>query len=161
MVSKKHIKAVRLFMSCAGQEVPKWPSMPAGATRRLRAKLILEEALETVEALGFCVVVEAKDKQTYVTKESAWLVDYDQLGSPQKPDLVQIADGVADMIVVATGTALACGIDPKPIQTAVDQSNLAKFGPGGRRREDGKWLKPDDWRPPDIARLLRDQGMQS
>jgi predicted HAD superfamily Cof-like phosphohydrolase len=40
------------------------------------------------------------------------------------------------------------------MEQAVDQNNLAKFGPGGHRREDGKWVKPPDHKPPDIAGLL-------
>lgn len=36
-------------------------------------------------------------------------------------------------------------------QRLVDESNLAKFGPGWRLREDGKVIKPPDWVKPDLA----------
>lgn len=38
---------------------------------------------------------------------------------------------------------------------------MAKVGPDGqlRRRSDGKVLKPDGWRPPDVRRVLREHGM--
>lgn len=49
---------------------------------------------------------------------------------------------------------------PEKILEEVDASNLAKFGPGGRRREDGKWLKPDDWQPPRIQEVLAEVGFE-
>jgi len=39
-------------MQQAGQETPSKPTIPDEATRLLRARLILEEALETISALG-------------------------------------------------------------------------------------------------------------
>lgn len=55
------------------------------------------------------------------------------------------------------GTLSACGIAYAPILREVDDANLRKFGPGGRRREDGKWLKPPDWEPPKIRERLEEQ----
>lgn len=49
---------------------------------------------------------------------------------------------------------------PMRLLEEVDRSNLAKFGPGGRRREDGKWVKPDDWQPPDIKGVLQKLGFE-
>lgn len=40
-------------------------------------------------------------------------------------------------------------------QQLVDENNLAKFGPGGYRRDDGKWIKPPGHKPPAIAKALR------
>ncbi len=49
-----HQQRVEHFMRQARQPLPEEPSIPSEEIRRLRAKLILEEALETIKALGFC-----------------------------------------------------------------------------------------------------------
>jgi len=149
----RHQAAVAIFMELAGQERPSAPTIPGAEIRELRAKLILEEALETICGLGFSVWVNPDDANDPLSIESVEFIKKNA-----GPDLVEIADGCADMIVIATGTALACGINLEPIQKLVDDSNLAKFS-GGRRREDGKWIKPADWQPPAIREELIRQGM--
>jgi hypothetical protein len=42
----------------------------------------------------------------------------------------------------------------------VDKSNLAKFETGGYKRDDGKWVKPPHWQPPDIVGELKKQTME-
>jgi predicted HAD superfamily Cof-like phosphohydrolase len=70
------------------------------------------------------------------------------------PDLLQVIDGCCDIKVVTTGTLSAFGVHDSPFQQEVDRTNLAKFGPGGHRRDDGKWIKPPDWQPPRIQQIL-------
>lgn len=144
-----HQARVAKFMQLAGQELPTSPMIPDANTRLLRARLILEEAFETVRALGFQPMVERY-------KIDADTVELD----PIPPDLIQIADGCADISVVTVGTLLACGIQDEPLLAAVDRSNLEKFAPGATRRADGKWLKPPDWKAPDIASVLKEQGWE-
>jgi predicted HAD superfamily Cof-like phosphohydrolase len=72
-------------------------------------------------------------------------------------DLVGIADGLADIIYIAVGTALEFGIPLDRVWAEVQRSNMAKVDPvTGRvvRRADGKILKPEGWTPPDLATLL-------
>lgn len=116
--------------------------MPSLEVRRLRAGLIMEEAVETVKALGFEV---AMVYESFLFEESG------------EPDLVEIADGCADLRVVTTGTLSACGIDDKALQNEVDRNNLLKVGPGSRIREDGKVMKPLGHEPPDIRGILQQQ----
>lgn len=71
-------------------------------------------------------------------------------------DIEKAADGLADLIYVCLGAAVAWGIDLDPIFAEVHRTNMAKEG--GPKRGDGKLLKPPGWQPPDIARLLREQG---
>ncbi len=72
-------------------------------------------------------------------------------------DLVGIADALADIVYVAYGTAHVYGIDLDAVLTEVHASNMTKLGADGRpvRRPDGKILKGPDYRPPDIAAVLR------
>lgn len=72
-------------------------------------------------------------------------------------DMVELADGIADAIVVLLGTAVTYGIDIRPIWNEVHRTNMAKVG--GETRADGKRLKPKGWLPPDIKSILIEQGM--
>lgn len=141
-----HQQRVEAFMAKAGQNVPAGPTIPDEKTLRLRAKLILEEAIETIHGLGYDV------QQNGETDE----IEIIQGG--RKPNLEEIVDGCADMVVIATGTLSSCGVADVGIQLEVDNNNLSKFGPGGYRREDGKWMKPPTWTPPDIKGILKDQS---
>lgn len=141
-----HQQRVDEFMRLASQELPPRPIIPSLAVRQLRANLILEEALETIKGLGFRV------DRDEVTGALVAMAAYE-------PDIVEVVDGCADIKVVTTGTLSAFGVGDMPIQLAVDEANLNKFGPGSYRREsDGKWIKPPDFKPADIMALLRVQG---
>lgn len=70
--------------------------------------------------------------------------------------LAAVADGAADLIYVIMGAVQACGIDLRPVWRVVQAANMAKEG--GDVREDGKIMKPADWRPPDVAGVLRQLG---
>lgn len=70
-------------------------------------------------------------------------------------DLVEIADGIVDSIVVLIGAAVTYGIDLRPIWDEVHRTNMAKKD--GKLRADGKKLKPEGWEEPDVARLIREQ----
>lgn len=72
-------------------------------------------------------------------------------------DLAAIADGIADLIWVALVMAYQYGIDLPAVWCEVRRANMAKFGPGSHRREDGKLLKPPGWQPPDIIGVLSAQ----
>ena len=141
------------FMRMAGQDTPTAPTLATSKTRELRAKLILEEALETIAALGVTVSLYETNEvgESFQVVENIACTDksfksVEFTGS--FGDLALIADGVADTVYVAVGTAVALGIDMTPIWRIVQRANMAKFGPGGYRREDGKWMKPADWKDP-------------
>lgn len=145
----EHINRICRFMEKAGQTIRWKPTVPTYEERKLRAKLILEESLETIDALGFSVIVSGVDAKSH------------QLVELKEPNLVEIADGIADISVVSIGTTIACGIDIRPIIEMVDESNLAKFSEGSYRRDDGKWMKPPNWKPPRIKEELIRQGMKN
>lgn len=141
-----HQKRVEKFMLLAGQSVAGWPSLRSADIRKFRAEMILEEAMETIKGLGFSL---------------EWFGGELLLRETCAPNLIEIADGCADVKVVITGTLSALGISDEPLQWEVDQNNLNKFGPGGYRREsDGKWIKPPGHLPPDIEGILRAQGWE-
>ena len=92
-------KQVRDWMSAFGQETPSKPTIPSIEIRALRAKLILEEALETIEALGFWVTRDKEISPRYTLNSELF-----------KPNLIDIADGCEDLKVVTEGTLIACGL---------------------------------------------------
>lgn len=144
-----HQARVSGFMHRAGQECPSKPMIPCEQVRRLRAALILEEALETVRALGF----DANIFPNADSRHEIHLHSHDE-----GCNIVEVVDGCCDISVVTTGTLIAFGVGNKFVQALVDNNNLAKFGPGHSIREDGKLIKPPGHKPPDIAFELAVQG---
>lgn len=74
---------------------------------------------------------------------------------------VEKADAVIDMIVVLIGYGLSRGWPMQELWDEVMKSNMAKIDTKTgkvRRREDGKILKPDGWKAPDIGRVLREHA---
>lgn len=67
-------------------------------------------------------------------------------------DLIQVIDGICDLMYVALGTAVAAGIDIELFWEEVHQTNMAKSA--GLLGENGKILKPPGWMPPRIKELL-------
>lgn len=133
----KHQECIEEFMKLAGQEVPQSPLVPDLTTRILRAKLIMEEAYELFTALGLRMIEDEE-----LTFEEAGEVD-----------LIAVADGCADLSVVTIGTLSACGICDDPLLAVVDASNLDKFR-GDAHLQDGKWIKPSDWKKPNIEEAI-------
>ena len=124
------------------------PQVPPEDRMRLRLSLIAEEFGELLEA---AVGAEAV--------ESIRIRLRDIVGnSPLNVDLVELADAMADLDYVVEGTRLECGIDGRPLADEVHQTNMAKFGPGSWIRSDGKIMKPPNWKPPEIRKLLKKQG---
>ncbi len=143
---------VRAFHDAAGVVTPSIPQIPDDDRIRLRANLVTEEFCEFL----LSVYPQFKDMQ-----HGAVLFRLKQAMEYMKPkvDLVAMADALADLDYVVEGTRLICGIDGGPVAEEVHRSNMTKFGPGSWKRDDGKVMKPPDWKPPDIEGVLRRQGM--
>ena len=143
-------------MLLAKQEVPDIPVMPNVKTRVLRAKLIFEEAMETInDGLAVDVIIDVDGERVSLANAMTKYLSFEAFDTP---DLVKIADGCADLSVVTTGTLLASGIRDEKLLELVDQNNLDKGGPGHYIRDDGKLVKPPNHKPPDIGGLLDSLG---
>lgn len=119
---------VRAFHLAFGSDAPAVPSEVPPGLAAVRGRLLAEEAAEVAE------VAEGP--------------------------LDRLAHELADVVYVAYGTALVHGIDLDAVIAEIHRSNMTKIGPDGRvaRREDGKVLKGEHYRAPDVARVLREQG---
>lgn len=128
-------------MGCCAKKDPRQMfgapySLPSEEIRLLRAKLILEEALESVKGLGFRVILDEDTGDFYPIMDGP-------------PNLEDIIDGCIDTAYVTTGTLVSCGVPDLAHIRKVNSANNRKF-PGGKAifREDGKFLKPPGWRAP-------------
>ncbi|AOR31734.1 hypothetical protein BFF78_12330 [Streptomyces fodineus] len=74
--------------------------------------------------------------------------------------LDRLAHELADVVYVAYGTALVHGIDLDQVIAEIHRANMSKLGPDGQvaRRADGKVLKGEHYRAPDVSAVLRRQG---
>lgn len=81
---------------------------------------------------------------------------YETLDAMKNDDLVGMTDGIIDSIVVLLGTAVTYGIDVRPVWDEIHKTNMAKKD--GAIRDDGKRLKPEGFVPPDIKKILINQG---
>jgi predicted HAD superfamily Cof-like phosphohydrolase len=67
-------------------------------------------------------------------------------------DLTETADALIDMIVVVLGTLRAFGLPAEALWDEVHRTNMSKAA--GPKRADGKQLKPEGWRPPDLHSII-------
>ena len=105
----------------------------------LRMKLIEEEASEFYNAAVGCVSMAKTDRP-----------------EAQRRFMVEMIDGITDLLVVVVGTAVTFGI---PLATAFERvhlSNMSKLGEDGRPiyRDDGKILKGPGFFPPRLGDLV-------
>lgn len=79
-------------------------------------------------------------------------------------DLVGIADALSDLMYVVLGTYVAHGLQnlAESLFAEVHASNMSKLDQDGRviYRSDGKVLKSNLWRPPDLARILESNAIK-
>ena len=69
--------------------------------------------------------------------------------------IVDVAKEIADLLYVVHGTSVAFGLDMQPIFAEVHTSNMTKIG--GEKRPDGKQLKPETYRKPELVPIIKKQ----
>lgn len=159
-----HQQRVDAFMLGAEQYLPQHPLNPHPKVAELRARLIFEEAMETINGLGVQVRVDGqainRDGQA-INRPANGEIRPVTFAATDPPDLIEIADGCVDIMVVTTGTLSACGISDAMLQAEVDSNNLLKFAEGHRVDEGGKLIKPPGHPNPRIAEILEAQRSRS
>ena len=117
---------VTVFMTAAGQSVPPFNANRSGQSD-LYMKLIQEEYTELMDA-------EAVS------------------------DDAEICDACFDLMWVIVGYMKSRGWDCENIWDEGAKSNLSKIDSATgkvKKREDGKILKPEGWKPPDFAKFVK------
>lgn len=72
-------------------------------------------------------------------------------------DKVEQLDALVDILVVTMGAIRAAGWDGEGAWKEVMNTNFAKIDPDTgkvRKREDGKVLKPEGWKAPELAQFV-------
>ncbi|MFF0783572.1 MULTISPECIES: MazG nucleotide pyrophosphohydrolase domain-containing protein [unclassified Streptomyces] len=131
-MSTSPARLVREFHLAFGLDAHSTPTEVAPALAAHRGELLAEEAAEVAE-----VSVEGP--------------------------LDRLAHELADVVYVAYGTALVHGIDLDEVIAEIHRANMSKLGPDGQvaRRADGKVLKGEHYRAPDVSAVLRRQGWRA
>ncbi|WP_095937063.1 MazG nucleotide pyrophosphohydrolase domain-containing protein [Streptomyces sp. Tue6028] len=134
---------------------PRTPGAPAASPASLVREFHLAFGLDASSTPTEVSPALAAQRGDLLAEEAAEVAEV-SVGGP----LDRLAHELADVVYVAYGTALVHGIDLDAVIAEVHRSNMTKLGPDGRvaRRADGKVLKGDHYRAPDVARILRGQG---
>lgn len=148
------------------QAIPDTYTIPDEATRLLRARLLLEETLETIQALGFTVMIPVSGPCVIgVNTEPdviyyAVSMDNAEFEDNYHSNLEGIIDGACDVQYVAVGTMLCCGAPDELHMNEVNRANNAKF-PNGEAitNEHGKFQKPKGWQPPNHSKHFNKDWM--
>jgi predicted HAD superfamily Cof-like phosphohydrolase len=92
-----------------------------------------------------------RSREALMTEELEELIE-----AMHSEDVVAIADGLADLLYVVFGTAVAYGIPMDQVFAEVHRSNMTKLGPDGQPiiGEAGKRLKGPGYVPPNIEPLV-------
>jgi len=125
-----------------GDRPPRAPQTPDADTLGLRLRLLQEEGREAQEAL------RALAERAGAAGAAA-----------PAEEVAAAAHELADLLYVAYGTFVALGIDADEVFAEVHEANVRKAG--APRRADGKQLKPDGWRPADVAGVLARQRLEA
>jgi len=174
-------KRVKAFMQMFAQETPEKPTQINEKITKLRANLILEEVFETIcKGLGLSVcITDNKDRAIVINKTNLKDIKF-IYNQDYEVDLVELADGIGDIMVVGLGTSIAAGIDQEPINKEIFNSNDSKawkqedlekakeLYPTAREehygsdlyrliREDGKVIKSSSYMPAKIKEIIEQQ----
>jgi len=146
----KHINNVVEFCRNAGQPVPENITEPSNEDKILRARLIMEEALEMVYALGVYIQPKSSEIHAYSADDFTYY-------ATGRFDSVGVADAAVDILWVGvTGPMVLCGMADKleACIEEVDASNLSKFIDGHRDENTGKWIKGPSYKPANIEGII-------
>jgi predicted HAD superfamily Cof-like phosphohydrolase len=78
-------------------------------------------------------------------------------------DKVEQLDALVDILVVTMGAIRAAGWDGEGAWKEVMDTNFAKIDPDTgkvRKREDGKVLKPEGWKAPQLSKFIDPQDIE-
>lgn len=122
-------------------------------TRLLRARLILEEAFEVIEALGVVVNYGEENGDVYADD---FLLDLADGWEGGREAFEHLAKELADLKVVTYGTDDVFEIPAEKAFNEVMRSNMSKLGEDGKPiyREDGKVLKGPHYKEADMRGVL-------
>lgn len=111
-------------------------------------------SVATHSLLECCVLAESLITEEVLNETLPALRAY--CANPSLENKALLADGIVDSVYVLLHTANSLDIPFDLIWEEVHKSNMAKVNTDGTvsRREDGKVLKPEGWKPPNVFGVL-------
>jgi predicted HAD superfamily Cof-like phosphohydrolase len=107
------------------------PIMPSVSDRILRAKLLLEETVETIEkGLGVRIIIGMENLQFFSGDGVGGALDIQHVEGDFY-DPIETLDGLADVKVITEGTAVAFGLPLEEASYEVYCSNMTKLDGNG------------------------------
>lgn len=107
-------------------------NIPNYQIRKLRSLLIQEEGEEVCSVLNPEIILTLDERN----------------------HIIMIADGLADLLYVTFGTALAYGIPIDKVYKEIHRSNMTKSMFKDEKSIKGKTLKGENYEPPNLAKIL-------
>lgn len=170
-------QTIKLLHQICDTSAPMQPVNLSISDRHQRLHYILSEFIETVEASGF----QLKAQHLHPLDKSSLLIEHIE---GQRQDIVEMLDGLADIVVVCFGMAVEMGYDLMPIFREVVMGSITKVNPETGRIDKnlcmdtecefwqsrdcpdsahrpimdepaGKWLKGSAYKPPQIKVLIQ------
>jgi len=122
----------------------------------VRGVYLFNELAEVKRAKSFKeFLIEHYDyREDLLTEE---LIEIDEAVFRSK-SLTAFVDGILDAIYILLGTLHVAGVSYDEVAGCweeIQRSNMSKVVGKIRRREDGKILKPENWKPPQLEEILR------
>lgn len=154
------------------QGAPDKPTVPPLAVLKLRVHTLAEEVCELASASGLNLDVSMRNGD---------IMGIGIEETDMKPNLLEMADALADIQYFVDGSAIAYGLDLEPFFDVVHAANMGKLwtvqqlaslppgytatlsggvsGAGADplfivRRQDGKIMKPPGFKAPDLSGVL-------
>ncbi|MDQ2668624.1 MAG: hypothetical protein M3Z05_21900 [Gemmatimonadota bacterium] len=157
-------RTVRYFHQRFGHPVEHTPKVPDGAQLRFRLKLVAEEFFEFLAACEIWPTTRIDGQELTAAELVRNAIDCDFV-DPGVVDLPELVDAMADLAYVVEGTSAVLGVLMAPVHALVHAANMAKLPEQVTEKDDHhrqgtriKPVKPEGWKPPDIAAELRRQG---
>ena len=150
------------FMRRCDQEVAAYPQLPEDEIVTLRIRLMVEELLGKIDApveWSLDAELDHRYMRLLINNKSDELI-----ASMVAGDLVGVADGIADVLYVVIGTAVAYGINIQEVFDEVHRSNLSKTVWNEElqrytieKDKYGKGIKPPTYSPAALAPIVQRQ----
>ena len=138
----------KIFHEVFGHPVEKVATVSDEKTRLLRVNLIAEELYELAEASGIQITIQVGSRDTSIRT-------YYSPGD-NKPDIIGIADALADLDVVVNGGFLVHGLPAEALAQEVFDSNMSKLDENMNPiyNNNGKIQKGPNYRESNIRGVL-------
>lgn len=153
-LTRDEVKRVVTAINYLGMKVP----VPMGAVGMMNLSLLVSEAKRLYgHPVRVMPTVEELSNEELDFLADLITEEYEEVcGAFDARDKVKLTQELADLMYVVVGAACGMGLPLGTAFQAIHEANMRKVQPDGtlKYRADGKVLKPDGWKPADIAGIV-------